>query len=112
MGSENMTDVLDAPDPVIECHRRVGRALAESAFKEFGSSATEAQLFGLERLVHQQSDDFMATFGATDDQRLLAKIIIGHCLRARYADLLRGAPGMAQLPVAGFSSVKADHGNN
>jgi hypothetical protein len=92
-----MTRLLDAADPVMEAHRRAGQVLADSAFREFGTAAEERHLFGIESLMHARSDQFMTDLGATDLQKLHAKIIIGHALRARYGEICRSAPAVAAL---------------
>jgi hypothetical protein len=88
---------LSQDDPLLEVHRLVGQNLAESAFLQFGPNAEERQLFGIEVLMHPTVDSFMSRFDATDDQKMHAKLIVGHALRARYCELARSAPAARAL---------------
>ncbi len=89
--------VETSPDPVTDMLRLVGLQLAESAFRQFGTDATEADIFAIERVTHPRSDTVIADVGGNDEQKLLAKIIIGHALRLRYASLCRSAKSVEGL---------------
>lgn len=83
---------MSISDPILDACRRAGERFGEVAFRDFGAEATEENLFALERIfIHGPSDFFMDSLGASDDQRLLAKIISGHALRSRYENLVRSA---------------------
>ncbi|MGN6311281.1 MAG: hypothetical protein ACTHNN_17200 [Xanthobacteraceae bacterium] len=85
-------------DAVLETHRRVGRRLAEAAFATFPrGDATENQMFAIERMFHAAADGFMSELGGDDDQKLLAKIVIGSTMRSRYADLVRSSSAVERL---------------
>ncbi len=89
-------------DPISEVCRRTGERLGDAVFRDFGTSASEAQIFAVERLTHGPSDAALDMLGATDDQRLLAKIMIGHCLRRRYEALV------CTRPIVGKMNASAD----
>lgn len=79
-------------DPILDACRRAGERIGDIAFRDFGPDATEANLFDLERIfIHGPSDLFLDSLGASEDQRLLAKIVSGHALRTRYENLVRSA---------------------
>ncbi len=92
-----MTSVTLDQDAVLE-NRRVGRRLAEAAFATFPrGDATESQMFEIERMFHAAADSFMTELGASTDQKLLAKIVIGSTMRARYGELVRSSWAVERL---------------
>jgi hypothetical protein len=92
-----MAEAVTVTDPVRDACRRVGERLGDTAFREFGADAGEAQFFGLEWLAHGPSDAVLDALGASDQQRLLAKILIGHSLRKRYEELVRAGPAVQEM---------------
>lgn len=79
-------------DTVCNACRRAGERLGDTAFKRFGGEATETDFFAIEWLAHGHSDAALKSLMATDHERLLAKILIGHSMRKRYEELVRAAP--------------------